>query len=74
MRMEPLYWMRKAFTAFEGNGELYQFCRVPFAVPNRVAVFQHTINDIIYNNLKDTFAYVDNITIAETARAQSYFQ
>jgi hypothetical protein len=61
----PIREEEKAFTAFEGNGKLYQFCRVPFGVTNGVAAFQCTINDIIdHNNLKDTFAYVDNITIA----------
>ena len=58
----------KAFTAFEGNGKLYQFCRVPFGVTNGVAAFQRTINDIIdHNNLK---AYVDNITIAGCTQAE----
>ena len=67
----PIREEEKAFTAFEGNGKLYQFCRVPFGVTNGVAAFQRTINDIIdHNNLKDTYAYVDNITIAGRTQAE----
>ena len=29
----------KPFAAFEANGQLYQFCRVPFGVTNGVAAF-----------------------------------
>ena len=70
----PIREEEKAYTAFEGNGKLYQFCRVPFGVTNGVAVFQRTINDIIDNNkLKDTFAYVDNITIAGVTQEEHDF-
>ena len=70
----PIREKEKAYTAFEGNGKLYQFCRVPFGVTNGVAVFQRTINDIIDNNkLKDTFAYFDNITIAGVTQEEHDF-
>ena len=58
----PIPESDRPYTAFEANGELYQFTRVPFGVTNGVAVFQRTINDFIKtNDLKDTYAYVDNI-------------
>ncbi|KAA3671022.1 uncharacterized protein DEA37_0003302, partial [Paragonimus westermani] len=54
----------KLNTAFEACGNLYQFCRIPFGVKNGVAYFQRLINNIITTaNVKDTFAYVDNVTI-----------
>ena len=43
---------------------MYQFTRTPFGVTNGVAGFQRTLDDIIESEeLRDTFAYVDNITI-----------
>ena len=30
----------RKYTGFEANGQLYQFCRIPFGVTNEVAVFQ----------------------------------
>ena len=64
----------KAYTAFElGNCKLYHFCRVPFGITNGVAVFQCTINDIIdRNQLKGTFAYVDNITIVGATMQEAH--
>ena len=45
----------KQYTAFEADGKLYQFCRVPFGVTNGVSVFQRVIDGIISENkLKDT--------------------
>ena len=44
----------QSYTAFEANGELYQFTQVP-------AAFQGTINNFIKaNDLKDTYAHVEN--------------
>ena len=60
----PIKEEEKKFTAFEANGKLYQMCRVPFGVTNGVSCFQRTIDRVIQNeNLKDTYAYVDNITV-----------
>ena len=54
----------KKFTAFEANGCLYQFPRLPFGVTNEVATFQRIMNDFITSKgLLDTFAYLDNVTI-----------
>ena len=54
----------KPYTAFEANGSLYQFCRLPFGLTNSVACFQRLMNDFIKDNeLVDTFAYLDNILV-----------
>jgi hypothetical protein len=54
----------KPYTAFEANGSLYQFTRLPFGVTNGVAVFQRIIDEVIKdNNIADTFAYLDNVLI-----------
>ncbi|XP_076052612.1 uncharacterized protein LOC143032026 [Oratosquilla oratoria] len=55
----------RKYTAFEGAGKLYQFCRVPFGVTNGVAVFQRAMDKLVGDEgLKDTFPYLDNITVA----------
>ena len=60
----PMADHEKKYTAFEANKRLYQFRRIPFGVTNGVSCFQRTIDSIITREkLKDTFVYVDNITI-----------
>ena len=60
----PLREEDKKFTAFEVNGCLYQFRRMPFGVTNGVATFQRIMNDFITSEgLLDTFAYLDNVAI-----------
>ena len=60
----PLQNRDKTFTAFEANGRLYQFCRIPFGVTNGVSAFQRTIDSFIAEEgLTDTFAYLDDVTI-----------
>ena len=55
----------KPLTAFEANGALYQFCRLPFGVSSGVAIFQREMDQFIKrNNLSGTYAYLDNITIS----------
>lgn len=52
------------YTAFEVDGELWEFTRIPFGVTNGVSAFQRTVNKIIKKEgLKSTFAYVDNVTV-----------
>ena len=44
--------------------ELYQYCRLPFVVSNGVSCFQRIIDSVIADNdLKQTYAYLNNITI-----------
>ena len=53
------------FTAFEANGKLYQYCRLPFGVTNGVVAFQRIIDNLIERyKLQNTFAYLDNVTVA----------
>jgi len=60
----PLVTEDRAYTAFEADGKLYQYCRLPFGVTNGVSCFQRIIDSVIADNdLKQTFAYLDNITI-----------
>ena len=60
----PLREENKKFTAFEADGCLYQFRRMPFGVTNGVATFQQIMNNFITSEgLLDTFANLDNVTI-----------
>ena len=61
----PISQAERKYTAFEAGGQLYQFCRIPFGVTNGVAVFQRLMDKIIKEEeLKDTFPYLDDITVA----------
>ena len=59
----PIKETDKHYTAFEANGNLYQFCRILFGVANGVAVFQRLMDKLVTDEcLKDTFTYLDDIT------------
>ena len=67
----PIKEEDKPYTAFEANGKLYQFCRIPFGVTNGVTCFQMIIDKIIKeNNLTDVYAYVDNIVVVGKNRQE----
>ena len=54
----------RQYTAFEADGRLYHFLRVPFGVTNGVSVFQRAMDQMVdYNGLRATFPYLDNVTI-----------
>ena len=60
----PLSVEDRPYTAFEAEGKLYQYTRLPFGVTNGVSFFQRIIDNIIAKyNLLDTYAYLDNITV-----------
>ena len=60
----PIDAADKQYTAFEADGGLYQFCRIPFGVTNGVAAFQRIMDQLIqYHELSGTFVYLDNITV-----------
>ena len=62
--LEKLTISRNAIEAFEANGKLYQFCRIPFGVTNGVTCFQRIIDKIIKeNNLTGVYAYVNKIVV-----------
>ena len=52
------------FAAFEANGKLYQYCRMPFGMTNGVSTFQRIIDNRSEKyKLKKTYAYLDNATV-----------
>ena len=60
----PLREDEKKFTAFEADGQLFQFRRLPFGLTNAVAVFQRAMNALIVDNdLQGTFAYIDDVIV-----------
>ena len=61
----PIKKADQKYTAFEANGRLYHFRRIPFGVTNGVAVFQRAMDKFVdEEGLKDTFPFLDNITVA----------
>ena len=60
----PILKDDRKYTGFEANGRLYQFRLIPFGVTNGFAVFQRLMDNIIKEEkLKDTFPYLDDITV-----------
>ena len=60
----PLPEEDKIYTNLEATSKLYEFNTLPFGLTNGVAAFQRSLDNVIEeNNLEDTFAYVDNITV-----------
>ena len=59
----------KLYTAFEADGALWQWKRIPFGLTNAVPCFQRIIDDII-KICKGTFAYLDNITVGGTTQQE----
>ena len=60
----PLKPEDRPYTAFEADGDLFQFTRLPFGLKNAVPVFQKIMNSIIKDNkLEKTYAYLDDITV-----------
>ena len=43
----PLATEDRAYTAFEADGKLYRYCRLPFGVTNGVPCFQRIIDSVI---------------------------
>jgi len=59
------------FTAFEANGQLYHFKRIPFGLKNAVPCFQCVVNEVISKyNCKGTYAYLDDITVCGRTREE----
>ena len=52
------------YTAFEADGQLWEFTVVPFGVTNGVPSFQRVMDKVVKEEgLDDTFPYLDNITV-----------
>ena len=61
----PIKDSDKKYTAFEANGQLYQFTRIPFGITDGVSAFQRAMDKMVEEeNLQGAFPYLDNITIA----------
>ena len=60
----PLRETERHYTAFEADGELYQFTHMPFGITNGGPTFQGVINHFIKKyNLKGVYAYMDNLHV-----------
>ena len=55
----PLCPEDRQFAAFEADGKLYQYTRLPFGVTNGVSFFQRIVNELIAD-----CAYLKNITLS----------
>ncbi|XP_076803121.1 uncharacterized protein LOC143447076 [Clavelina lepadiformis] len=60
----PILETDRVYTAFEANGKLWQYKRIPYGVTNGGINFQRAIDRIIdEENLNDIFAYQDDVTV-----------
>ena len=67
----PIRESDKIYTAFEACGKLWEFNRIPFGVTNGLPQFQRVIDDIVMKEgLKDTYPYLDNVTIGGTSQEE----
>ena len=58
------------FTGFEALGDLYGFVVLPCGVTNGVPAFQRIVDNVItQEGFKDTFPYLDNVTVAGVDQA-----
>ena len=62
----PIFEKAKIYTAFEADGKLHQFCRVPFGVTTEIAYSRRIIYKFIADNsLSQTFGNLDNISMVK---------
>ena len=67
----PIRESDEIYTAFEACGKLWEFNRIPFGVTNGVPQFQRVIGDIVMKEgLKDTYPYLDSVTIGGTSQEE----
>ncbi|CAI9720228.1 Hypothetical predicted protein [Octopus vulgaris] len=60
----PLLEKDRQFTAFETDGKLWHYIRMPFGVTNGSACFQRIMDDFVSKyKLRDTFPFINNLTI-----------
>ena len=61
----PLHPDDRKLTAFEANGKLLQFKRIPFGLTNAVGAFQRVVTQIINEDkLTGIYPYLDDVTVA----------
>ena len=67
----PILPEERLFTAFEANGQLYQFKRIPLGLKNAFPCFQRVVNESISKyNCKGTYAYLDDNTVCWQTREE----
>ena len=67
----PLREEEQKYTAFEADGGLWEFTRVPNGVTNGVSKFQRTVDLLVAKEQLDaTFPFLDNITCAGNTREE----
>ena len=60
----PLHDADKSLTAFQADGRLFQYTRLPFGVTNAVSAFQRVMDELISShNLSGTYAYLDDVIV-----------
>ena len=60
----PLNVKDREYTAFEADGGLYEFMRMPWGVTNGTSVFQREMDKFVSDfGLQATYPYLDNVTI-----------
>ena len=61
----PLHPHDMKLTAYEANGRLFHFKRIPFGLTNAVGAFQRIITHILNEDvLVGTYPYLDDVTVA----------
>ncbi|GCB61564.1 hypothetical protein scyTo_0004120 [Scyliorhinus torazame] len=58
----PIHNADRPYTAFEADGRLYYFLRVPFCITNGLSVFQREMGRMVDRRVRATFPYLDNVT------------
>ena len=67
----PLNEEDQKFTAFEADGGLWEFTRMPFGVTNGVSKFQRNVDTIVNKEeLLATFPFLDNVTVCGHSEAE----
>ena len=67
----PLLSKDRPLTAFEVDGRLYQFTRLPFGVTNAVPAFQRIMDKFVQSNqLNGALPYLDDVIIGGKTQAE----
>ena len=54
----PLRESDREYTAFEADGKLYNFKRIPFGVTNGVSAFQRIMDELVERHITQLIWYV----------------
>ena len=61
----PLHPIDRKLSAFEANGKLLQFERIPLGLINAIGAFQHVVTQMINEDkLTGIYPYLDDLTVA----------